>query len=662
MPQLAPRFRYNLAMPSRIDARIAAISALALASPLAAQDPPPTEAPPVATESAEPATPPPPPPSPRSILDGYPTDDAFVARIEALAAAHPGRARLVELARSREGRRILALTLAGDLALAEERPAILVVGGLDGAELASTEVAMALAEDLLRDRPVLLDEVTVHVVPRGNPDAASAFLSQPSPRSGTNGRPSRDDRDAAIDEDGPRDLDGNGVITMMRRKDPPPTDPARWASDPAEPRLLRRPDPLKGEVATYSLHVEGLDADLDGLVGEDPIGGVDPDRNFPHRWPEFAADAGPWPLSEPETLPLAEFVLARPRIYAALVVGRHDNIVNLPDPRPREAVGRIPSQIDEGDLPLLADLAKSFKECTGQDRASGADMSGSLASWLYHQRGITTVACTSWWRPALPDAPPDATPAESSLPAPPTAPGESSGEAPPAPPPGDAPRRGGRGGRGGRIAGGGGGGGGGAAPGAAAPPAVSDAEQAAWLAYSDKVRGGAGFVAWTPLEHPTLGAVEVGGMVPGFTAIPPIDAVPAIAEGRARFLAELVARRPKASVRDVRVERLAPGLDQISLAVVNEGRMPTATVMGRRPGMTPPIVVAISSPREAIRSGRRSVLIPALAPGERLDLSWLVTSAPGEEVRLTARGPFLPETTVVLRDGSIAADGEETAR
>jgi len=660
MPQPAARFRYNPAMPSRLHARIAVTSALAIASPLVAQDPPTTEAPPITTESTGPATPPP-PPSPRSILDGYPTDEAFVARIEALAAAHPGRARLVELARSGGGRRILALTLAGDLALAEDRPAILVVGGLDGAELASTEVAMALAEDLLRDRPTLLDEVTVHLVPRGNPDAASAFLSQPNPRSATNGRPTRDDRDAAVDEDGPRDLDGNGVITMIRRKDPPPTDPARWVVDPADPRLLRRPDPLKGEVAIYSLHVEGLDADLDGLVAEDPPGGVDPDRNFPHRWPEFATDAGAWPLSEPETLPLAEFVLERPRIYAALVIGRHDNVVNLPDPRPREAVGRIPSQIDEGDLPLLADLAKSFKECTGQDRAAGADMSGSLASWLYHQRGITTVACTSWWRPALPEPPPDAPPAEPSTPKPPTPAGESTGDAPPAPPPGDAPRRGGRGGRGGlggRMAVGGGG----AAPSQPAAPAVSDAEQAARLAYSDKVRGGAGFVAWTPLEHPTLGIVEVGGMVPGFMSIPPIDAVPAIAEGRGKFLAELVARRPKASVRDVRVERLAPGLDQISLAVVNDGRMPTATVMGRREGMTPPIVVAISSPREAIRSGRRSVLIPALAPGERMDLSWIVTSAPGEEVRLTARGPFLPETAVIVRDGSIAAAGEETSR
>ena len=627
--------------------RLSAILALGVSAPLAAQTaaPAPTDAP-AAT----------PPASPRSILDGYPDDATLAKRLLAIASSNADRVSIETLATTREGRSIHAMTLAGDRATAADRPAILIVAGMDGAQLGSTEIATALAERMLAEHGAWLDEVTIHLVPRANPDAAAGFMTQPSALSARNTRPVREDRDAAIDEDGPRDLDGNGVITLLRRANPPASDPAQWIADPADPRLLRKPDPLQGELAIYSLHVEGLDADGDGLIAEDAPGGVDPDRNFPHRWMEFAAEAGPWPLSEAESLELAKFVIERPRIYAALVIGRHDNLVSLPDPRPREAGGRIPAQIDEADLPLLTEFAKAYKEATGQDRATSSDDAGSLAAWLYHQRGILTFASSGWWRPEVAEAPKpevgdgDAA-ASDGAPA-------SDGEAE-APAVAEPPRRGGRGARGGR-----GMGGARAARTSAAPSglAVGDAEQAAWLAYSDGVRGGAGFVAWTEIDHPTLGTVEVGGFVPGFMTIPPIEAVPALAEGQAKFLAEVVARRPKPRVLEPQVRTLAPGLYAIDLSLVNDGRMPTATAMGVR-DMTPPIVVRISADKQAIRSGVKQSMIPSIGPGERRDLAWIVSAAPDETIEIAAVGPLLPETTVTIQGGKVVASSEkETGR
>lgn len=629
------------------EARLAAILALGVAVPLAAQvesaasTPAPDAS--AARDAAAPA-------SPRSILDGYPDDASLTARLKSLAAANAGRVSIETLATTREGRAIHALTLSGDLATAEDRPAILIVAGMDGAQLGSTEIATALAERILAEHGAWLDEVTIHLVPRANPDAAAAFMAQPGPHSGRNLRPVREDRDAAIDEDGPRDLDGNGVITLLRRANPPASDPAQWIADPADPRLLRKPDPLKGELAVYSLHVEGLDADGDGLIAEDPPGGVDPDRNFPHRWMEFTAEAGPWPLSEAESLELAKFVIERPRIYAALVIGRHDNLVNLPDPRPREAGGRIPAQIDEADLPLLTEFAKAYKEATGQDRAAASDDAGSLAAWLYHQRGILTFASSGWWRPEVAEAPkPEAGEADAA--SNPSPAGDGAAEAPAAAEP---PRRGARGARGGSAR---------ASRSASAPAgsAVGDAEQAAWLAYSDRRRDGAGFDAWTEIDHPTLGKVEVGGFVPGFMTIPPIEAVPGLAEGQAKFLAEVVARRPKPRVLEPQVRTLAPGLYAIDLPLVNDGRMPTATSMGVR-DMTPPIVVRISADKKDIRSGAKQATIPSIGPGERRDLSWIVSAAPGEAIEITARGPLLPETTVTIQGGKVVAPSEKETR
>ncbi len=586
---------------------------------------------------------------PRALLDGYADDTALETRLAALAAAHPQQVRLETIATSREGRPIHALTLAAEAADADSLPAVLVVGGLDGAQLASTEIVAAVAERMLLEHPHLLDDVALLLVPRANPDAAARFLRQPGPRSGVNARPTRDDRDPEIDEDGPDDLDGNGVVTMIRRLDPPATDRAAWVVDEDDPRLLRAPDASMGELPRYSVHVEGLDDDGDGMIAEDGPGGVDPDRNFPHRWPEFASDAGPWPLSEPESLGLARFVLERPRLYAAIVVGRGDNVVNLPDPRPKVAGGRIPAEIDEDDLPLHTELAKAFKDATGQDRAADRDDAGSLAAWLYHQRGIPTLACNAWWR-ADPEAPAEdaaenvgESGGEASEPD--DGAGEGEGEAAASTnarePRGEPRRRGGR--RGGEST----------KP-SAHPMSIDD--PAAWLALVDE-RDGLGFVEWTEVDHPTLGRVEVGGFVPGLDALPPIAEIDRLAEGQSAFLAELVERRPRPRATEPSVRRLGPGLLRIDLAIVNEGRMPTATAMGAR-DMVPPTVVRLSVPKERIRSGMPQIVIDSIPPGGRRDLSWIVSAPPeGESIEIVAFGPFLPRTTFTIdADGTLVEE------
>ena len=585
---------------------------------------------------------------PRALLDGYADDAVLEARLAVLAATHPRQVGLETIATSHQGRPIHALTLASDRDDADSRPAILIVGGLDGAELASTEIVAAVAERMLLEHPHLLDEVAVLLVPRANPDAAARFLRRPGPRSGVNARPMRDDRDPEIDEDGPNDLDGNGVITMIRRLDPPPSDRAAWVLDEGDPRLLRGADAANGELPRYSVHVEGLDDDGDGVIAEDGPGGVDPDRNFPHRWPEFASDAGPWPLSEPESLGLAKFVLERPRIYAAIVVGRGDNVVNLPDPRPKVAGGRIPAEIDEADLELHKALAESFKETTGQDRAPDRDDAGSLAAWLYHQRGIPTIACTGWWRPE-PAESEEASEAES---APDTeGQGDATSDDPTAAPaaaPNAESSRGDRRRRGGRRSEE-------TAKPSSSPMSIDD--PAAWLAVVDD-RDGLGFVDWTEIEHPTLGRVEIGGFVPGLDTLPPIAEIAGLADGQAAFVADLVARRPRPRVIEPTVRRLGPGLLKIDLAVVNEGRMPTATTMGAR-DIVPPTVVRLSVPKERIRSGMPQTVIDSIAPGGRRDLSWIVSTSPeGDPIEIVAFGPFLPQIAFTVdADGTVLEEG-----
>ena len=483
---------------------------------------------------------------------------------------------LTEIGKSGEGRPLELLTLADPPDTAGERPAILIVAGLDGEDRFSTTLAESIARRLESDHPELLRETTFYILPLANPDGAG--------RPGRHGtaRVIDQDRDGASDEDPPRDLDGNGVITMMRRANPPLDDPPTHLVDPAEPRLMKTPDHARGERATHSLHVEGLDSDGDGLIGEDGIDGVDLDRNFMHRWPEHAIDSGPFQLSEPEARAIADFVITHPNITMAVIYGRHDTLINLPDAKSMDITGKTPKELAGEDLPGHEQVADLYRELVGQEHASTRDSAGSLHAWLYGQRGIPTFASTGWGRPA-----PSADIAEEE------APGEE---------PSDEPKL-----------------------------EPSDQDAAGWLTYSDQARDGAGFIEWTPFEHPQLGPVEIGGWVPGFRSTPPEAEVPGLAERHAGWITELAARGPRLEVIGPEVEALGGGLIRIRIGLRNTGSMPTRNHQATRVRVQRPTNLRLHATDRQLIDGRQLVQVDSIRPGELVVREWTLRPDAGKQ-------------------------------
>ena len=480
---------------------------------------------------------------------------------------------------SREGRPIHLVTL-GNADPSRRRPALLLVGGADGEQLASPASVLEALRSIARDSPGLLDDVRIYAVPLANPDAYAAALSTGQIRR-TNARVVDDDRDGVADEDAPRDIDGDGLVTTIRRI-APPGRAATHVVDAADPRIVRPANREKGEVATHEVFVEGADLDGDGVHGEDGAGGVDLDRNYPHRWPEFSRDAGPYQLSEPETLAIARFVRDRPEIVTAVVFGRHDTLVNFPDTKDMDATGRTPMVYHRDDHGLYRDFAKMWKDATKVERSANADLAGSLVLWLANHRGIAAVAANGWARPEPPPLP-EGTPA---------------------------------------------------------PAETGDAEESAWLAVSDRMRDGAGFVPWKAFAHPELGAVEIGGFAPFFRESPtPADGAE-LAKNSAAFVAALAARRPKIEVSDARVTPLADGLARIEVRVTNAGNLATTTEMGRVTRSVPPVVVRLSLPPEDVFSGRPVEKIERLAAGVSEEFAWTVRLDAGASVEVSVTGAF----------------------
>src|SRR4030042_3070383 len=211
------------------------------------------------------------------------------------------------------------------------RPAAFVAANIEGSHLIGTEAALALCEKLLKgyrsDKAIteLVDSRTIYVAPLLNPDAAGAFFNRPQFERTTNVRPVDEDLDMLVDEDDPDDLKKDGLITQIRVKDPE----GKWLPDQTEPRLMKMADPQKGERGIYKMYTEGLDNEGDGEYNEDPAGGVELNRNFPHDYEYNVKAAGLYPVSEAETLALIEFLVNHRNIALVLNFSTETPILNL---------------------------------------------------------------------------------------------------------------------------------------------------------------------------------------------------------------------------------------------------------------------------------------------------------------------------------------------
>ena len=251
-------------------------------------------------------------------------DHAAIGEIgRRLQAAHPNTCRLSSIGKSHEGRELWMITVTDfTKGAADRKPAMYIDGNIHSNEIQGTEMALYTAWYLCERQgevPMLdslLAERTLYIVPTINPDGRENYLKSPnnasSPRTGL--VPRDNDGDGIVDEDTYDDLDGDGNITQMRRRNPN----GRFMESPEEPRLLVPAPP--GRTGGWELlGGEGIDNDGDGEVNEDGVGGYDPNRNWPWRWmPNYVqGGADLYPTSLPETRAVIDFVVAHPNIAGA---------------------------------------------------------------------------------------------------------------------------------------------------------------------------------------------------------------------------------------------------------------------------------------------------------------------------------------------------------
>lgn len=569
-------------------------------------------------------------------FDKYHQPKELNALLKSWTSKHPQLTKLINIGKSSGKNDLFILRIAAEKKGSPEtdsRPAIFVSANLEGVHLVGTEAALMLIEKLLTkynsDEKIaeLLEKRTVYVAPLLNPDAAQNYFADIRYERRANARSIDEDLDDLIDEDGFDDLNKDGLITQMRVKDPD----GKWIPDPAEPRLMRRADPNKGEKGIYKIYTEGLDNDGDGEYNEDPPGGIELNRNFPHDFEYYIGAAGRWPVSEKESIALVKFLASKPNIAMVLNFSSENTFLNLQQSgRTRDpvALARVPIQmrrlepvmnIDRQDMPFMKTVQQDYKNALEkaklnypENRAKGVGK-GSFIAYCYYQYGVQVFSSDLWAIPESQET--SARETKRDIPAKNVEMREG------------MPKRG--------------------------SPRGGESPDSYILKWSDSVLKGKGFVNWTHYKHPTLGDVEIGGFVPYLKTTPPPSEIEKTISFHADFYIGLMNRLAELKIKDTQVKTLEDGLYQVSVSFTNIGKFPTSTAQGRRARSSWPIKVHLEmTENQSLFSGSPIETIPFInGNGDIKKLEWTIRGNEGSKITITAKSPKLGSvtTTVVLQ-------------
>jgi hypothetical protein len=195
-----------------------------------------------------------------------------------------------------------------------------------------------------------------------------------------------------LDEDDAEDINGDGLITQMRIKDPN----GRYKLHPDYPKFLmvRVKDDERGEYT--QLGWEGIDNDGDGRINEDGVGGYDGNRDWPRDWQPGYIQSGAreYPASLPETRAIVDIVLAHPNIAAfqsyhnsgGMILrgpGRAGGVMLPPDERVLTFIGSQGEKI----LPFYRSII-IFKDLY--------TVWGGEIDWFYGGRGVLSFSNELW--------------------------------------------------------------------------------------------------------------------------------------------------------------------------------------------------------------------------------------------------------------------------
>ena len=315
-----------------------------------------------------------------SFAQNYATISEQQTRIQNIVKAYPQLAAFSSMVKTNGGKDIWMLTIG--TGKTDTKPAIAVVGGIDGNHLLGAELVIGFAENLLKLSGTdsiknLLQKTTYYLFPNMSPDASEQYFAKLKYERTANATATDDDRDGKLNEDPFDDLDGNGKITMMRIE----SVLGDYKLIPDDARSLIKADATKGEKGKYLIYIEGIDNDKDGLFNEDGEGGIAFNKNGTYKHKTFSPGSGDYPASEKETRALYDFLYDAYNVYAVVSFGSNNNL----------------SSNDDKATTIVSDLYN--KVLGSKDAPKTSASGGDFLSWAFQHYGRYSFSTPGWWVP-----------------------------------------------------------------------------------------------------------------------------------------------------------------------------------------------------------------------------------------------------------------------
>ncbi len=488
-------------------------------------------------------------------------------RLQTLAKNYSSLVSLKSLAKTSGGHDIWLLTIG--TGKTETKPAIAVIGGVEGNHLLGTELAIGFAENLLKGSGSdsiknLLARTTYYVFPNMSPDGMEQYFSNLRYERNGNGTETDEDRDGKLNEDGFDDLDGNGKITLMRVESPI----GDYRVHPDDARVLIKADAAKGEKGKFILLTEGSDNDKDGQLNEDGAGGISVNKNLTYKHGIFSAGAGDFPVSEKESRALLDFLYDAFNVYAVISFGSNNNLSTPIAYNAIAARERLLAGYLEPDAKINSMVSDLYNKVTGlKDAPKTTAGGGDVLSWGYFHYARYSFSTPGWW---VPKAKPDTAKKEKAF-------------------------------------------------------TIED-PAANYLRWAQQQGINNTFTEWKTIEHPDYPSqkVEVGGLDPFVLINPPYKLVPDLVKKHTDFLVKLSDQQPSLAITNLKTEKLGDGLTRVSFDLINKGGLSTHSKLGERSYFIKKLRVVVKTDKQEVVGGKKVTLLNTLESYGTQSFSWLI--------------------------------------
>ncbi len=614
-------------------------------------------------------------------FDAYHTGKEVQQILNMLQQSNPENLKLHTIATSPGGNPVIVLEIGTNL---KDSPAIFVGANFEGDVPISTEGTLYLAKMLL-DSAQYTKNLKWYIMPQPNPDAAAGFFAKVKSGLNVNRFEINNDVDEAVNEDGPDDLNGDGLITQMRVKDLE----GNYIPSKKDARIMTRADVQKSERGIYKMYEEGLDNDGDGKYNEDGEGGINIGISFPHLFPHETKEAGLWSGQSPETYGILRFIYDRPEIAMVYTLGSSgfclvppkggrkgdvnlqsikipgryarmlgvdpnqtftmDEVIEMMKARVPAGVEVTPSMVAgflglgaavnplEEDLKFYTKFSEEYKEYLKAKKFNTETLAptpakdGSFELWAYYHLGVPSFSMNLFSVPKVKEEKKaDSTAVslddvEKMSKDDFVALGEDKISA--FLKANNAPDRFTAKGviekmNSGELT-----------PKQMAgmmknlPKPEKDDELSekdkALLAWSDKEWDGKGFVNWVKVDHPDFDEVEVGGYVPYLESTPKPERIDSLLQVQLPWLLQLAKKMPSVSIVDNKVTELGGDIYKLEIFVENKGYLPYPIAMGQRNSHPAPVVLILDGDIEFMDGIKRTPL-GNIGGNQVKKLTWII--------------------------------------